>query len=238
MRLYNADCFDVFEDLEDNSVDAVITDPPYATTSIKWDTQIDLDRFWYQVKRVLRTPSSPAVIFADQPFTSALVMSNVPWFRHDYIWKKPQHSGAHNVRKRPLKYTEDILVFSAERANYYYEQICVPLDKPKVVKYNLDGVRSLGKHKDDVPDHTTFLTGYPKEVLEFKAVRGGKHPTEKPVDLMEHLIHIYTHEGDVVLDPFMGSGSTGVACKNLGRDFIGVEKSEEFYKIAGERLAT
>jgi site-specific DNA-methyltransferase (adenine-specific) len=239
--LHNADCFDVIESLPDNSVDAVITDPPYGTTSIEWDTMLNPERFWRQIKRVMRTEKSPIIVFADQPFTSALVMSNLSWFRHDFIWKKPQHSGAHNARKRPFKYTEDILVFSESPSNYYYEQVCTKLDKPKTIKYNLAGVPSLGKHKEEPEDHTTYLTGFPKEVLEFTGVRKGDadstgHPTQKPVDLLEYLINLYSKEGDVIFDPFMGSGSTGVACNNLNREFIGVEMKEDFYNLAVSRV--
>ena len=236
--LHNADCFDVLSALPDNSVDCVLTDPPYATTSIKWDTQFDLDEFWREIKRVLRTPHSPAIVLADQPFTSFLIVSNLSWFRHDYIWKKPQHSGAHNARKRPFKYTEDVLVFSEQKANYFYEEVCTKLDKPKTINYNLTGVRTLGKHKEEPGQHTTYLTDYPNEVLEFAGVRGGEHPTQKPTDLLEYLLRIYTREGDVVLDPFMGSGSTGVACKNLNREFIGIERDPDYFALAGDRCAS
>ena len=223
-------------ELPPNSVDLILTDPPYGTTSIGWDTAPNLARWWEEVERILRTPNSPVVMFADQPFTSHLLVSKEKWFRHDYIWRKPQHSGAHNARKRPFKFTEDILVFSKEKVNYFYEQVCTKLDKPKTVKYNLDGVPSLGKHKQEVPDHTFSLTNYPKEVLEYSGVRRGFHPTQKPVDLLEYLLRIYSHEGDVVLDTFMGSGSTGEACRNLNRDFIGVEMKEEYYDHCVERL--
>lgn len=235
--LYNADCFDVMGEIPDKSIDAVITDPPYGTTSRDWDHSIDLDKFWLQVKRVLRTPHSPAVIFADQPFTSHLIVSNHKWYRHDFIWNKTRHSGAMNVRVRPFKHTEDIVVFSDKKSNYYYEEICVPLDKPITGKYNLRGVRMISGHKENPPGYIMTLTGYPQELLDFRAVRGKTHPTEKPIDLMEYLLRLYTREGDVVLDPFMGSGSTGVACKNLGREFIGVEKDKDYYQLAGERLA-
>ena len=237
MRLYNADCFDVLQDLPDKSVDAIITDPPYGKTSIGWDTAPNLALWWEQAERVLRTPHSVAVMFADQPFTSRLIVSKEKWYRHDYIWRKPQHSGAHNARKRPFKFTEDIIVFSEGTANYYYEQVCDKLDKPKTIKYNLDGVPSLGKDKQDLGDHTTHLKNFPREVLEFAGVRKGFHPTQKPTDLLEYLLRIYTQEGDVVLDPFMGSGSTGVACETLNREFIGIEKNPDYFAIAGDRLA-
>lgn len=234
MRLYNADCFDVLEDLEDNSVDAIITDPPYATTPLRWDTPIDLPRFWGQAKRVLKDKHSPVVVFADQPFTSNLVMSNLKWFRYEWLWDKNAHSGFLNSWKRPLKTTEDIVVFSEKAPIYNIQQHLTPT---KVSKGFVPPRTSVAYAELDRENgQSSGWTGFLKERLEFKAVKGGEHPTEKPVDLMEFLVSLYTNEGAVVLDPFMGSGTTGVACNNLNRDFIGVEQSEEFYQLAGERL--
>ena len=237
--IHNADCFDVLASLPDNSVDAVITDPPYGTTSIGWDTAPNLARWWDEVERVLRTPNSPVVMFADEPFTSRLVCSKEKWFRHDWVWKKPQHSGAHLVRFRPLKYTEDILVFSKDKANYYWEAVVEELETPKTIDNNLASLgKVLGEARTFTGKHTTKHTGFPKEVLEFASPRKDRiHPTQKPVELLEYLLPLYTQEGDVVLDPFMGSGTTGVACKNLNREFIGVEKEENYFALAGERLA-
>ena len=238
--IYHGNAFDLFEKVEDNSIDAVITDPPYGTTACRWDSVVNLDDFWVEVKRVLRDEHSPVVVFADQPFTSNLVMSNPKWFRHDWIWNKGQHSGALQARNKPFKKTEDIVVFAKKRANYYWEHVVRELDKPKTINNNLKGYRTaVTRHRTE--EHTTRVTGFPMEVLEYRAPRAGrgvfKHPTEKPVDLLEYLTTLYTKPGDTILDPFMGSGSQGVACKNLNREFIGFEMEEEYFQLAGERLA-
>ena len=238
MKLYNGDCFDILKELPPNSVDAVITDPPYGSTSIGWDTAPNLARWWEEVERVLRTPNSPVIVFADQPFSSRVLLSKEKWFRHDWVWKKPQHSGAQLVKYKPLKYTEDILVFSKETANYYWDAVVTELEKPKTIDNNLSSLgRMLGDDRTFEGKHTTKYTGFPKEVLEYASPRKGRiHPTQKPVELLEYLVNLYTRKGDVVLDTFMGSGSTGKACKNLDRDFIGVEMEKEYYDYCVESL--
>jgi site-specific DNA-methyltransferase (adenine-specific) len=236
--LYQANCFDVMGSLPDNSVDAIITDPPYATTACRWDTPIDLPEYWKQAKRLLKTPKSPVVMFADQPFTSALVMSNPKWFRYEWLWDKHSHSGFLNAWKRPLKHTEDIVVFSEKTPNYNIQQHL----KPTKVHQGFRPPRTSVAYEalDRKKGKSSGWTGFLKERIEFRAVKGAPkdklHETEKPIDLMEFLVGLYTNEGDVVLDPFMGSGTTGVACKNLNREFIGIEKEEIFYEVALARV--
>lgn len=240
--IYHGNAFDLFEKVEDNSIDAVITDPPYGTTACRWDSVVNLDDFWVEVKRVLRDEHSPVVVFADQPFTSNLVMSNPKWFRHDWIWKKPQTSGALQARNKPFKFTEDIVVFAKKRANYYWEHVVSPAEGKKERDNSTAGYR-VAIERFANPHHITEYTGYPKEVLEYGAPRASlqkgeyKHPTQKPVELMEYLTTLYTKPGDTILDPFMGSGSTGVAAQNLNRNFVGFEMEEEYFKFAGDRLA-
>ena len=232
--IYNDDCFDVLASLPDNSIDAVITDPPYATTPLRWDTPIDLDEFWRQAKRLLRKPSSPVVVFADQPFTSVLVCSNLKWFRYEWMWDKHAHSGFLNAWKRPLKHTEDVVVFSEKAPIYNIQQHLKPTKKSKGFVPPRTSVAYAELDREN--GQSSGWTGFLKERVEFRAVKSGEHPTEKPVELMEFLVGLYTNEGDVVLDPFMGSGTTGVACKNLNREFVGVEKDENYFALAGDRL--
>ena len=239
VRLYNADCFDVMADLPDKSVDAVITDPPYGTTDLKWDTPFDLDKWWSEINRVC---TGSAVVFADQPFSSQLVVANIKNFRYEWLWDRGRVSTALHAKRRPLKTTEDILVFSKKTPIYNIDHILIPATKTTPI------IRKKYRHASGVVEentggtYTPKFTNYPFETLHHKPLRAksrhdDKHPTQKPVDLMEHLVSIHSNEGDVVFDPFMGWGTTGVACKNLGRDFIGVEQNEHHYNKAGERLA-
>tara|TARA_B110000858_G_scaffold193349_1_gene245670 strand:- start:1325 stop:2071 length:747 start_codon:yes stop_codon:yes gene_type:complete len=244
VRLYNADCFDVLESLEDKSVDAVITDPPYATTGKGWDAPFDLDKWWGHINRVLKD-DGVAIVFADEPFSSQLVVSNIQHFRYEWIWDKSQISGAMLASKRPLKHTEDIYVFSKNTPRYYLDFLLDDCDRVRKSPFTnrIQGGSEFGEIDNDNLDgsHRTTKTGYPKEVVKFAGVRvpAGEsklHIAQKPDALMEWLIQLYTKPSQVVLDPFMGSGSTGVACKKLGRDFIGVELYPDYYQIAGDRL--
>lgn len=236
--IYNADCFDILATLPDASVDAIITDPPYATTACRWDTPIDLEAFWVQARRLLRTPKSPVVMFADQPFTSALVMSNPKWFRYEWLWDKTGHSGFLNAWSRPLKTTEDIVVFGEKVPHYNIQQHLKPTKKTKGFVPPRTSVAYAELDREN--GQSSGWTGFLKERIEFRSVKGAPkdklHETEKPIDLMEFLVALYTNEGDVVLDPFMGSGTTGVAAQNLNREFIGIELEQRFYEAAGERI--
>lgn len=236
--LHNADCFDVLPTLPDNSVDAVITDPPYGTTKCKWDTTFDLNGWWDEIKRI----TDVVVCFADQPFSSALVMSNPSWFRYEWVWVKDKTTQFFLANKRPMKKTEDILVFSKTPPPYNPQGLI-----PKVVNKK-NGRHRLGKMLDqehhlgkknvaytDTPYQQRF-TNYPNELLEFATEKQMEHPTQKPVELLSYLISTYTNEGDVVLDPFMGSGTTGVAAQNLNRQFIGVEQDKFYYEMATARM--
>ena len=238
MRLYNADCFDVMAEMPNKSVDVVITDPPYGTTDLKWDVPLDIDRWWSEINRVCKGSS---VVFADQPFSSRLVVANLRNFRYEWIWDRGRVSTALHAKKRPLKTTEDILVFSKKTPTYNIKHILKPALRGQKI------VRKKYRHAQGVVEdntggtYTPQFTNYPFETLRHKPVRAKsrhdvKHPSEKPLDLMEWLVSIHSSEGDVVFDPFMGSGTTGVACNNLGRDFIGVEKKENYYGMAVERL--
>ena len=216
-------------DIPDKSVDMVMADPPYGTTACKWDSVIPLESMWAQLKRVIR-PNGAIVMMAAQPFTSVLIRSNIEMFKYCWHWKKAP-IGFLNSKKRPLIVFEDVTVFGG----------CV---------YNPQGLISSGKKvkrgsqsvsvghdggRLSTGEYTQEFTNYPTQFLEFKGERG-LHPTQKPVALMEYLIKTYTNEDETVLDFCMGSGTTGVACLNLNRRFIGIEKDPDYFKIATERI--
>jgi site-specific DNA-methyltransferase (adenine-specific) len=224
------DCLEMMAEIEDGSVDMVLTDPPYGTTACKWDAVIPFEPMWAGLKRVLKK-NGAAVFTASQPFTSALVMSNAVAYKHAWRWVKPRPSNPQLAKKAPLKYDEDVLCFSFGSIPYCPQGLVeIPESERKVHKPEKN---SLGHcvRKPYVQTHT----GYPNGVIETAQERG-LHPTQKPVALMEYLIKTYTNEGEVVLDFTMGSGTTGVACMNTGRRFIGIERDEGYFDIAEKRI--
>jgi len=230
--LMQGDCLERMKEIPDDSVDMVLTDPPYGTTACKWDTVIDLDKMWEQLERVIKH-NGAIVMTASQPFTSALVMSNPKMFKYDWTWKKPKGTGHLNAKRMPMRDKEDILVFYQKQPNY----------NPQMTKGEPFGKKTGSKQQSGTTgthgNTRTVNTGFrhPKQVLEFNVVgRGGTHPTQKPVSLMEYLIRTYTNEGETVLDFTMGSGTTGVACDNLSRKFIGIELDEDYYQTAKHRI--
>jgi site-specific DNA-methyltransferase (adenine-specific) len=234
MQLILGDCLEKMKDIPDGSVDMVLTDPPYGTTACKWDSVINLPLMWEQLKRIIK-PNGAIVMTASQPFTSALVMSNPDMFKYQMTWIKDRPSNPALAKKRPLNYTEDVLVFYKE-FGIFNPQYGKREEKNKRnnanEKFSTESSAKLGDsyNKTGLND---FL--YPKNYLKINVQRG-LHPTQKPVALMEYLIKTYTNEGETVLDFTMGSGTTGVACKNLNRDFIGIEKDQHYFDIAKVRI--
>lgn len=235
MRLIKGDCLGVMEELinEGVKVDMVLTDPPYGTTACKWDSVIDFEAMWSRLKQ-LRKDSSAIVLFGNEPFSSALRMSNIKEYKYDWIWDKHIPSGMSYARFRPMQQTENICVFGIGRLLYNPQMI----KRDKIIKSG--GVKSSEvapiKYKD-VNFKKTYEFKNPITTLYYKKIRQGSlHPTQKPVELLEYLIRTYTNEGDLVLDFTMGSGSTGVACKNLNRRFIGIELDEKYFEIAKNRI--
>lgn len=230
--------------IPDGSVDLVLTDPPYGTTACKWDTIIPFEPMWEQLKRVTKK-NGAIVLFGSQPFTSALVMSNPKMFKYEWVWKKNMAGGFAQAKNKPMPNHENIVVFSTGvtvHANQtqnrvpYFPQGLRKVDKviKKAKLTNSDsafGIRPSHK-KEFVQEYT----GFPMTVLEIPVQRDGLHPTQKPLSLMEYLIKTYTNENETVLDFTMGSGTTGVACKNLNRNFIGIELDETYYQIAKQRI--
>ena len=234
IKLIHGDCLEKMKDIPDHSVDMVLADPPYGTTACKWDSVIPLDKMWEQLKRVIK-PNGAIVMTASQPFTSALIMSNVAWFKYCWIWDKRVASNSQLAKYQPLKIHEDVCVFSKATCNYNPQG----LKNCEIKRSNANRSKGVG-HVSSEAKRDYFLqkkTGYPKSIQNFKPhnLRKG-HPTQKRVPLMEYLIKTYTNEGDTVLDFTMGSGTTGVACKNLNRNFIGIEKDETYFQIAKKRI--
>lgn len=230
VKLMLGDCLEVMRDIPDESVDMILTDPPYGTTACKWDSIIPFEPMWEHLKRVTKK-NGAIVMTASQPFTSALVMSNTKGYKHSWRWLKPRPSNPQLAKKAPLKYDEDILCFSFGSIPYYPQGLVeIPLKDRKVHKPS----KSALGHCVRKP-YVQTQTNYPNGSLVIGQERG-LHPTQKPVALMEYLIKTYTNEGETVLDFTMGSGTTGVACRNLNRDFIGIELDESYYKIAEERI--
>jgi len=264
LSLYCGDCLIEMDKIADGSVDLILCDLPYGTTDRKgisdkgdnrvlsWDTIIPLDKLWDQYRRVLK-PSGAVVLTADQPFTSQLVLSNLEWFKYEWIWKKKKVTGFLHANARPMKETEDILVFSplgasggSVKANKNMTYNPQGLIEKNVKKKN--NAKRLGKFLHQ-PDHmgagnkllheTEYeqkYTNYPSEIIEFGLDRNIIHPTQKPVALMEYLILTYSNEGDIVLDNCMGSGTTGVAAVNTNRNFIGIEMDDKYYSMSCERI--
>jgi site-specific DNA-methyltransferase (adenine-specific) len=234
--LIQGDCLEVLKSVPDGSVDMILADLPYGTTACKWDTVIPFEPMWEQFKRVTRK-NAAIVLTASQPFTSALVMSNVKMFRYEWIWRKSKATGFALCKKRPMKKHENICVFS-KKIPIYNPQGLIKKENPTInkgsrgKKGNVGGDVYGGLNKDAIQTHTN----YPLSVIDFQVEHRPIHPTQKPVALMEYLIRTYTNEGDTVLDPTMGSGTTGVACKNLNRRFVGMEKDETYFAIAKARI--
>lgn len=216
--------------IPDKSVDMVLTDPPYGTTACKWDTIIPFAPMWLELKRIVKI-NGAICLFGSEPFSSALRMSNIKMFKYDWIWLKSNGGGFLNANRQPLKRHEIISIFS-QKGTAYFPQ------KTKGKKYTCTRA-SAGETTQDqsVAGWVTKNDGsrFPLSYQKFSS-ETGLHPTQKPVALLEYLIKTYTIEGETVLDFTMGSGSTGVACKNLNRNFIGIEKDEKYFKIARQRI--
>ena len=226
------DCLEVMKTIKDNSVDAIITDPPYGTTACKWDSVIDFDLMWEQLNRIIK-PNGAIVLFGSEPFSSALRMSNIKNFKYDWVWDKVKGGNFAILKYQPYKTHELISVFSNKTHNYY--PIKTPQKERKGKVYSSSNSAPL-KYNDG--KERTYKDKHPKSILTISNAnqKGKQHPTQKPVELMEYLVKTYTQENETVLDFTMGSGSTIVACKNTNRNGIGIEKEEKYFKIAQERI--
>jgi len=231
IELMQGDCLEKMKDIPDKSVDMILCDLPYGTTACKWDTIIPFEPLWEQYNRVIKD-NGAIVLFGSEPFSSALRMSNIKNYKYDWIWEKEQGANFMLCKYQPYKVHEIISVFSKERHNYFPQ---MTEGKPYI-----SGKGTSGDITGNVIKIQTLNTGtrYPRSIQRFNTdkAKGSKHPTQKPVALFEYLIKTYTNEGDLVLDNCMGSGTTGVACKNLNRNFIGIELDPDYFKIAEKRI--
>ena len=228
INLMQGDCLERMKEIPDGSVDMVLTDPPYGTTQCKWDSVIPFEPMWEQLKRVTKR-NGAIVMTASQPFTSSLGASNLPMLRYSWAWKKSAATGHLNAKRIPMSNFEDVLVFYIKQPTYNPQGL---MPYGKVAQRGGNG----GCYGDSGKANLQQWTNYPRRVLEFKSEGRTVHPTQKPVSLMEYLIKTYTNEGETVLDFTMGSGTTGVAAKNLSRSFIGIEMDETYFNIAKERV--
>ena len=240
------DCLERMKEIESGSVDMILTDPPYGTTACKWDSIIPLEPMWEQLKRIIK-PSGAIVMTASQPFTSILFNSNIKMFKYEWIWEKAVGSNFAALKYQPMKEHESILVFSKSTHNYYPimqerkgTQKGVSPDYSNTISKSRDkkGEATGGINRDRDGKKYGELRN-PSSVQFFNnriKVDRGLHPTQKPVALMEYLIKTYTNENETVLDFCLGSGTTGVAAKNLNRKFIGIEMSKEYFDIAKDRI--
>jgi len=243
-QVIHGDCLEVMKTIADKSIDMILCDLPYGTTACKWDTIIPFEPLWEQYKRIIKD-NGAIVLTASQPFTSALVMSNVKMFKYEWVWNKNKGSNIMLAKKQPLKIHENVLVFGGR--NYNPQKIKI---EGKVRKQNEEVKIKQWQNRDDgavSPKKTVKYAEdynpqerYPVSIQYFPNHREKEevfHPTQKPVALFEYLIKTYTNEGELVLDYCAGSGTTGVACKNLNRSFILIEKEQEYIDIINKRLA-
>ena len=236
MILLKGDCLVEMDKIPDGSVDLILTDPPYGTTACKWDSVIPFDQMWEQLNRIIK-PNGAIVLFGSEPFSSALRMSNIKNYKYDWIWEKSQGCNFAQCNHMPMSVYESICVFGE-----------FGLSKNAKIQpiYNPQGLKNCHIIKKDkiYTEHRPSLqhrnlirkkSGYPRQIIKFSK-ETGFHPTQKPVKLMEYLIKTYTNEGETVLDFTCGSGSTGVACVNTNRKFIGIEMDAKYFEIAKKRI--
>ena len=247
-NLIHGDCIEKMKDIESGSIDMILTDPPYGTTACKWDSIIPLEPMWEQLKRIIK-PNGAIVMTASQPFTSVLTCSNLKQFKYSWVWRKNRATGHVHAKNRPMKQHEDVCVFSEGNTLHkgqsknrmdYHPQGLIELPKGTKRRTRNDAGDNavMGKRKSHKETECTH-SNYPISIIDFSVdVNNGQrvHPTQKPVALMEYLIKTYTNESETVLDFTMGSGSTGVAAKNLNRNFIGTELDEGYFNIAKDRI--
>lgn len=243
--LRHGDCLELMNGIPDGSVDMILCDLPYGTTACKWDTVIPFEPLWEQYRRIAKK-NAAIVLTASQPFTSALVMSNIRGFSYVWAWLKTRPTGFANAKKQPLRCIEDVVVFY-DKPPTYNPQGLSRVDKMcrnsksaggETVRTDMQLSSGKGSLRTCGKEYVQEFTNYPRQVLEVQHDNDNRiHPTQKPVSLMEYLIRTYTNEGETVLDNCMGSGTTGVACVNTGRNFIGIEKDDKYFEIAKNRIA-
>ena len=238
--LMQGNCLDRMKEIPNGSVDMILADPPYQTTSCAWDSIIPLDQMWAELKRIAK-PNAAIVMTAAQPFTTTLIASNMQMFKYCWVWEKERGTGFARAKKQPLRKHEDIVVFYSKQP--FYNSVGELLDKPythalPISKSKSDNVAGSGYNPDGSRIYHTYTHSSKHTILRFSrdTTRASLHPTQKPVALLEYLIKTYTNEGETVLDFSQGSGSTGVAAVNTGRTYIGIEMDDHYFNISKERI--
>ena len=229
IELIQGDCLEVMKNMPDKSIDMILCDLPYGTTACKWDTVIPFEPLWANYNRIIKDGGAIA-LNANQPFTSSLIMSNIKNFKYCWVWNKKAFSNQMMAKIQPLRISEDVCVFNSK---VYYPQGLIKYGKTTKQGSKITDNIGGGTRKTE---YFQEFTNYPKNILEFSKDRPSYHSTQKPVALCEYLIRTYTNEGETVLDNCMGSGTTGVACINTNRNFIGIELDPEYFKIAEKRI--
>lgn len=265
IKLYNGDCLEIMDKLIELGVkvDAIITDLPYGMTACAWDSVIPFDEMWKRIKKLRKDKNTPTVLFGSQPFTSKLICSNIEEFKYEWIWEKQYATNFMSAKNNPLKYHENIVVFAENKANYNPQKYKV-IELDEIMNYNknkmlefltkrnydkyakvdrrktVNSIEDRGEcHYGKVNHVRNADDGFrnPKSVIKINGSKNNNvHPTQKPLELMEYLVKTYTNEGDLVLDFTAGSFSTGVACMNTKRKFIGIELEEEYFNIGVNRI--
>jgi len=244
MQLYHGDCLVEMGNIPDHSVDMILCDLPYGTTACKWDVIIPFEPLWEHYWRIIK-PNGAIVLFSSQPFTTKLIFSQMECFKYCWYWRKSRPSGFVNAKLKPLKDIEDICVFStgttANKSNNnmkYLPQDLKKIDKSWKRPSRYEGEKGVNPTRNSHKlDRIIEFTNYPRQILDFANPNNdNKHPTQKPISLLEYLIKTYTNENEIILDNCMGSGSTGVACINTNRNFIGIEKDDKYFEIAKSRI--
>ena len=240
ITLLQGDCLEEMKKIESKSIDCIICDLPYGVTKNTWDSIIDLDALWKEYKRIIKE-NGAIILFGQDKFTAKVMLSNESWHRYNLIWNKELASGFLNAKRMPLRSHEDIMIFYKKLPTYNPQMV---KGKPNHTKGTVIGKQSSDSDviNNNYGNYTIVENvsdmHYPKSILTYQKPHPSVtlHPTQKPVELIEWLIKTYTNEGDLILDNCMGSGTTGVACKRLNRDFIGIEKDEKYFEIAKERI--
>lgn len=240
IELRQGDCLEIMKDISDNSIDCIICDLPYGTTAMKWDNIIDFTKLWQEYNRILKNNAN-IILFASGEFTYKLYLSNIKQYKYKLIWKKNVPTGMSSAKYRPMKYYEEILVFQKGKGCYNPQMKERVGEKKECYNYNHYCGNNNHITLDKIKKKYDPNFVQPSDILEFNVVpnrKGKLHPTEKPVELLKWLVKTYSNENDWVLDNCMGSGSTGVACRESNRNFIGIELDQKYFKIAENRIRT
>lgn len=252
VQLFHNDCIEEIKNITSDSIELILCDLPYGSTKCKWDKIINIEKLWIEYRRILKKPTGVIVLFGQQPFTTKLISGNYDWFKYVITWKKNKTTQFLLSNYRPMKSTEDIIVFSPGGAaaaskktgNMTYNpqglipKTVIKKNSQKRIGKMLNQEHHLGKNNKLISnsEYKQEYTNYPKDIIEFNIENTTIHETQKPVDLLEYLVKTYSNAGDTVLDNTMGSGSTGIACLNTQRNFIGIEIEQKYFDLASQRI--